>query len=190
MNSALFASIYSLSHRSGLLDFLGIFAAQYLPYILLIVFLVYLIQIKGTRRRLFFFGETALAVILARGLLTEWIRFFYIHPRPFEALQFTSLIPESGNSFPSGHMTFYFALAAVLFFANRKWGLWFGAATLLVGIARIFVGVHWPADILGGIIIGIASAAAVHFTLRRFGINGEAPPSLREVIVEETIVLE
>jgi undecaprenyl-diphosphatase len=165
-NLSLFNFIYHFSHRNILLDGLGIFFAQYLVYFLVLGFLVLAFSQKGLRHKLYVLSEGALAVILARGIITEVIRFFYYHPRPFEALGFTPLIAESGSSFPSGHMTFLFALAMVVWYVNRKWGVFYFILALLVGVARIYVGVHWPLDILGGIVIGIVSAIFVHWILK------------------------
>lgn len=165
-NQVLFQFIYGLSHRNFLLDDLGIFCAQYLPYLLVIGFLILVFYEEGWRRKWYFFSEAAIAIILSRGLLTEIIRFFYNHPRPFDVLGFTPLIGESGYSFPSGHAAWFFALAMVIFFRNRKWGTWFFVLALVNGIARIYVGVHWPLDILGGAAIGILSVVFIHWLMR------------------------
>jgi len=61
---------------------------------------------------------------------------------------------------------FFFTLAMVVFYRNRKWGTWFFIWALINGIARIYVGVHWPLDILGGALIGILSAIFIHWLLR------------------------
>lgn len=165
-NQSVFQAIYGLSHRNFFFDDLGVFLAQYLPYLLVIAFLILIYYEDGWRRRFYLFIEGTMAVIISRGLLTEVIRFFYHHPRPFDALGFTPLIAESGSSFPSGHMTFFFALAIVVWYVNRRWGVWFLFASALVGVARIYVGVHWPLDILGGAAIGILSAMFIHWLLR------------------------
>ena len=94
------------------------------------------------------------------------IRFFYHEPRPFSFYNFTPLFNEAGWSFPSAHAAWFFALALVVFFANRKWGWWFIALAVLMGLARIYAGVHWPMDIVGGAIVGLLSAWAVHRMLR------------------------
>jgi len=66
------------------------------------------------------------------------------------------LIPEDLHmSFPSGHMTFLFALGMAIYFHNKKAGYLLFAGGFLIGLARIFVGVHYPLDIFGGIILGI-----------------------------------
>lgn len=171
MNAILFNLIFGLSRKNFLLDGTGVFFAQYVPYLLILGFFWILFLQQGWRRRLFFFSESAIAVILSRGLLTEIIRFFYYSPRPFELLHFQSLIPESGSSFPSGHAAFYFALATIIFFYNRRWGVWYFALSLLNGAARIFVGVHWPLDVLSGVVLGILCGVFVHWLLRGYSLS-------------------
>jgi undecaprenyl-diphosphatase len=165
-NSSLFQFVYSFAHRSVFLDVLAVFFAQYLAYFLVLGFLILVYREDSWRRRFYLFAEGVIAVILARGLVTEIIRFFYNHPRPFDALGFTPLIPESGSSFPSGHMTWFFALAMVVWYVNRRWGIWFFVLSAIIGVARIYAGVHWPLDILGGIAIGLACGAFVHWMLK------------------------
>lgn len=166
LNQAVFHFIYGLSHRNGFLDFVGIFFAEYLPYLLVLGFIILAYYQKGWRRKVYLFCEGALAVILARGLVTEIIRLFYHEERPFSFYHLTALIGESGWSFPSGHAAWFFALAMTVWYANRKWGVWYFILTLVVGIARVYVGVHWPLDIVGGAAVGICSAMAIHALLK------------------------
>jgi undecaprenyl-diphosphatase len=165
-NLALFNAIYNFGHRNIFFQVVAIFFAQYLAYLLVAAFLVLVLLQKETRGKIHLFCEGALAIILARGIIAESIKFFYNHPRPFDILGFTPLISESGSSFPSGHMAWFFAVALVVYYANRKWGIWFFVLSFLMGIARIYVGVHWPLDILGGILVGLLSALFVHWILR------------------------
>ncbi|MBI2047602.1 MAG: phosphatase PAP2 family protein [Candidatus Liptonbacteria bacterium] len=176
MNVSLFNFIFGFSRRNFLIDDTGIFFAQYVPYFLILGFIWILFGQTGWRRRLFFLSESLIAVILSRGLITEIIRFFYYSPRPFEALHFTSLIPESGSSFPSGHAAFYFALATALFFYNRRAGIWYFILSLLIGVARIFVGVHWPLDVLAGAVLGVLCGLFVHWLLSRYYSQNSIPP--------------
>ena len=72
-------------------------------------------------------------------------------------------------------MAWFFALVIVVWFVSRTWGIWYLALTAAMGIARIYVGVHWPLDILGGIAVGIASGYFIHWLLR--GPRQALPPA-------------
>jgi len=91
--------------------------------------------------------------------------------RPGAALQVGG--PDIGNAFPSGHATqtisFYGMLAIVLiigYAARRRWLLIIGAAlvTLVVGASRLYLGVHWLTDVLGGYALGLAWLSLVTVT--------------------------
>ena len=160
LNQSLFQFIHHFAGRYSLLDDFGIFLSQYLAYFMVAGFLVLVYRENGWRKRLYVFAEGVLAVILARGLLTEIIRFFYHHERPFSFYNFTPLIRESGWSLPSGHAAFFFALGVAVWYRNRAWGGWYLALAVLMGVARIYAGVHWPLDIAAGAAIGAGAGAA------------------------------
>lgn len=162
MDFSLFQFINNLSGKWWLFDWLDIFFASYLGYLLVFVFLVLLLKEKNWRQRIYFFSLASLSVILSRGLITEIVRFFYPRQRPFLTLGIEPLINHvNGNSFPSGHAAAFFALALAVFYLNKKWGWRFLVAVLLMGLARIFVGVHWPSDILAGAVIGLISVIII-----------------------------
>jgi len=155
----IFQAFYGLAHHNKVIDWLIIFFAGYFQYILLAL-AVYLLfsKIKDWRRKIYILSFFSLSAIISRGLITEIIRFFYHRARPFLALDISPLFNHDlAGSFPSGHMAFYFALALAVFLINRKWAWFFVYSVILMGLARIAAGVHWPSDILGGILIAIGS---------------------------------
>ena len=166
-NLATFNLIHGLSGHSALADTAAIFFAQYLPYLLVLGFLILVFYEPGARRKFYLFAEGALAIILARGIITEIVGYLYRVARPFVLLGFAPLIAASGPSFPSGHMAWFFALTTVIWFANRKWGAWYLLLTVVMGVARIYAGVHWPIDIFWGAAIGVLSAFFIHWLLRK-----------------------
>ena len=85
-NQYLFNLIYGLSNRNFFLDDIGVFCAQDILYILILIFLILVFKEKGQRRKLFFFFEALIAIIISRGIITELIRLFYHHLRPSLAL--------------------------------------------------------------------------------------------------------
>ncbi len=162
IDQIIFQAINGLTHQWWAFDWLGIFFGDYLGYLLVFAFVFLLIRQDGWRNRIYAFSLGALSVILARGIITEIIRFFYYRARPFLSLQIQPLINHDlTSSFPSGHAAAYFALALAVFYLNPKLGKWFLSAALLMGLSRIFTGVHWPSDVLVGALIGLGSALLV-----------------------------
>lgn len=162
MDTSLFNLINGFSNKWWPLDWLGIFLANYSGYFLAATAIILLIRIKDKKQRIHFFSLTILSVILARGIITEIIRFFYYQPRPFLILEIQPLIAHAPTgSLPSGHAAAFFALALTVFYFNRKWGCWIFTLSLFMGLARIFAGVHWPLDILAGALIGLGSVFIV-----------------------------
>ena len=176
MNLQLFNFIHQFAGQNAIFDLIGRFFASDVAYILALIAVILFFKQSGWKNRFYFFALAALSTLLSRGIITETIRFFYNHPRPFDALGFSPLIPESGNSFPSGHMTFFFALFMVVFYTSKDKAIvwWFLGLTIAVGLARIYCGVHWPADILGGAIIGLLSTWAVRKMLPQQEVKASA----------------
>jgi membrane-associated phospholipid phosphatase len=77
-------------------------------------------------------------------------------PRPFEAIPSFDPLFRYGSldSFPSGHATFFGALAVYTFLLHPRAGAWFLFGAFLIGISRMLAGVHYPVDIVVGFIIG------------------------------------
>ena len=63
-------------------------------------------------------------------------------------------------SFPSDHATVVGAVAAGLLFTCRRWGLTAAVLALLMAFTRVYVGAHYPGDVLAGLALGAAVAAA------------------------------
>lgn len=155
----IFQLINNLARRWQWVDWLGVFFGDYLGYFLILAAAFLLIKETTGKRQIYFFSLAALSVIFSRGIVVEAIRFFYERPRPFLVFEIQPLINhQPTGSFPSGHAAAFFALALAVFYINKKWGWRFLAAALIIGLARIFTGVHWPLDILAGALIGLLSA--------------------------------
>ncbi|GAA2288167.1 phosphatase PAP2 family protein [Streptomyces ruber] len=121
----------------------------------------------GARRR---GGEDAAASVaalvwvpLAAGvavLVNVPIRNFVERPRPFLDHDGLEVLIDGKNdfSFVSDHATLTMAMGVALFLANRKWGLVGLVFGLLGGVLRIYMGVHYPTDVIGGFALGTAVA--------------------------------
>jgi undecaprenyl-diphosphatase len=174
INTSLFYLIYNFGKENLLLIDLGIFLAKYLLYLLIfglfyfILFSYFDLKFKNLKRaRIFLFIEIILAILLSRGIITEFIRFFWPEPRPFDFLGIKPFISESGPGLPSGHASFLFAISTIIFLWNKKWGVIYFMLSLINGLSRVFVGVHWPFDILAGMLIGVISGLFIHTLFKK-----------------------
>ena len=168
MNTSLFIFINNWAGRWGRLDSLMIFCAEYLMYVMILAVLIY--AIWNYRK----WGNMAIVAIgsalVARFVVASGIRYFYYHARPYWTLAETNLllVRETESSFPSGHTIFMFALATGMYQYNKKAGWWFYASACLVGFSRVFVGVHWPLDIVAGAILGVLTALVCGWIFRKY----------------------
>ena len=79
--------------------------------------------------------------------------------RPYDLLGFSILVPPLADfSFPSGHTSASFAAATAIYAMNRKWGIAAYIFAVLMGVSRLYLGVHFPTDVLAGGIIGFVMA--------------------------------
>ena len=111
--------------------------------------------------------ETTLAGFLALGI-AQVIALSIYHPRPFAVGLGVQLIAHiADSSCPSDHGTLLAAVAAgfLLHRPTRFLGLVFAMLWLPVAWSRIYLGIHFPADMIGGLVVGCCSAVGV----RRFG---------------------
>lgn len=164
MNNAIFFFLYNLAHQSKLFDYLIIFFATTFPYVVVILaglFLLFHHEVFKAEEPLKVLVEKKKEIFMVffssflAYLMSVVLKILFHTLRPFLALpQVQSLFIESGYAFPSGHATFFSALAFSIFFMHKKAGYVFMFFALLIGLARIIAGVHFPIDILGGFILG------------------------------------
>ncbi len=81
-------------------------------------------------------------------------------PRPFKHLKGVRalIVPPDEFSFPSGHTAASFLMAIIMSAALPSLSPWLFAWAVLVGLSRIYLGVHYPGDVLAGVALGVISA--------------------------------
>ncbi len=163
IDSAIFHSFYAFATSIPYLEWVYVFLAIYLPYLIVAVFLYELLKLSSAKKKVFILLLAVLAVVLSRGIIAYAFNFFLYRARPFVALGISPLIGQAATaSFPSGHMAFLVPIALASFLIDRRLGIWLSSSVFVVGLARIAVGAHWPSDILGGILIGAVTYLLVY----------------------------
>lgn len=117
-----------------------------------------LILVKRTRP----IGATAGASLAINALLVNvFLKNIVARTRPYEVIDgLTRLVGEQSDfSFPSGHTSSAFSVAVVIFLLMpKKYGVPALIVATLIAYSRLYVGVHYPSDVIGGLIIGILAA--------------------------------
>jgi undecaprenyl-diphosphatase len=110
--------------------------------------------VPDARRRLLLLALLAAALSLA---VNAAINAVYPRPRPFLVLPAHVLTPSPPHdpSFPSDHAAVAASVAVTLLLGGETgWGAAALAGAVLIGMARVMIGVHYPTDILGGVAVG------------------------------------
>lgn len=106
----------------------------------------------------------ALTALLAAGgalLVNQGVLLFWSRPRPFQAHPdgvHTLVARSADGSFPSDHAAAAVVIAAVLFITHRRLGAIALLVAGLVCLARVYVGAHYPGDVLAGAAVGVGVA--------------------------------
>ena len=105
----------------------------------------------------------ALVASILAWVIAQVIKSLVPTLRPFEVNQELpmTLTIQTDSAFPSGHAALAFGLATTLWLHNKKLGFIFLVSALVVGVARVLSNVHYPQDILGGALLGLATAFVV-----------------------------
>ena len=155
MNYWLFSLINDMANQSIVLDALMIVISKVVPYIY--IFILAGLYMQGFRTRNFKLrGESfATGVLFLICLLGSFIlgSMFYEN-RPFVDHTVVLIVNHAADaSFPSDHAVGTMALACGVLFYRWNLGTWMVYGSILVGISRVFVGNHYPGDILGAFIL-------------------------------------
>ncbi len=95
--------------------------------------------------------------IVVGALFTYPLKFLIGRERPYEAIASTRLLTpaEADPSFPSGHAEMSFLAATVVSKFHPEYAKYLYAFSFIVVLSRVYVGVHFPGDVVAGMILGI-----------------------------------
>ncbi|MBL8683978.1 MAG: phosphatase PAP2 family protein [Myxococcales bacterium] len=165
MDASLFLWIHGLRTPAldGAMSFLSKHGIWWPP-------LVWLLMVLWKRRAAApVFRDGMLAWYLAGTVSEEWVKSLVKRARPPHNPQIQRLVhvlgdvPRRGSySFPSGTSALVFAGATIIWLAwGRRAGIAAMVAATVVSLSRVYVGVHYPGDLLGGALVGALVAAGV-----------------------------
>ena len=88
--------------------------------------------------------------------------------RPYDLKEGIELIVSKPTdfSFPSGHTSASFAAAAAIFAYRKKWGSGALALAALIAFSRLYLYVHYPSDVLAGLVLGVFAGAAAYYIVK------------------------
>lgn len=135
-----------------------IFGAEYIIYLTIILIFTLAFKSGTKEKKALVLAVFAIPVTI---ILIKLIHLFIITPRPFASY-------EASASFPSRHTSIMAAFTFAYIFYKSKWSALLAALAIWVGMARVYVGVHFPVDILGGVGVGFLSAFFTKIILKSF----------------------
>lgn len=97
--------------------------------------------------------------------LVWWIKPFFHRARPAEVLEGVNILGGNagGSSFPSSNAANVAVLFAFIYFVTRKNLVFWAGLTVLLGVFRVYKGIHFPSDLLGGWVLGVLGAWGASF---------------------------
>src|SRR3989344_1850248 len=175
LDESILRGFYIMAGESELLGNIAFYVAQYAGHILLVFLIVYLFTHKKGFKEGFRDVFVVLTTAAIAWVISYVLKDIFMAPRPHVTL--LDIVPRvvfnSEWAFPSGHATFFAALAVSMLFYHRFIGLFLVIGAFAIGWARIATGVHWPSDILAGFAVGVSIGTIVHLSLtmllKRFG---------------------
>ncbi|GMG96428.1 phosphatase PAP2 family protein [Tepidimicrobium xylanilyticum] len=138
----------------------GVFSTTFIIFCLLVFG-------KGIGRIIGIQGAVTLAISQS---ITYSLKSLLSRERPYNILKDLNTfgIVLKDYSFPSGHTSASFSIAAIIALNMPKLSILVFPIALLIGISRIYLGVHYPTDVVAGIVLGTGSAILVHNYLMNY----------------------
>ena len=169
MNDWLFSLINGMANKLAIIDALMILSSKLIPYLYILI--LGWLYVKGFRQGNFKLrGESfATGVLLVLCLIGSFIlgSMFYEN-RPFVDHQVNLIVSHAADaSFPSDHAVGTMAIASGILFYHWNLGTKMVYGSIWVGFSRVFVGNHYPGDIVGAFILVWVITAGYNKTIRR-----------------------
>lgn len=169
VNISLFKMVNDLGKEYPSLNPAFHFIAEYMVIFLALAVLVVWFTRDTDNRMMIICAVIAFICAFAIGKVSG---IFHSNYQPFVELDGVNKLidKEKDNSFPSDHTILFFSFCFSFWLFKRGWSVLWVLLAGLVGVSRIWVGVHYPFDVLVGIFISLAAATVVYLIVPRLSV--------------------
>lgn len=165
MDAAVFRSVNRFSRRTGWLHPIGVGFAKYGIVVFGVALLLgwWLGRSQADTARVAAVACAVVAVFVALGA-AQVIGHVVARARPYDAMAGVRVLVSRTKdfSFPSDHATASGAVAAGLWFVDSRLGRVAAGLALVMAAARVYVGAHYPVDVVAGLLLGAAVAVVLN----------------------------
>lgn len=169
---SVYQAVNGLAGRFFWLDAILGFISHYAMIIYGVLFILFWFALPRSKPA----SRNALIVAVFAGILAliinTIISLFWARPRPFVSLEdgtFNQLIPHDADaSFPSNHTSGSFGIASAVWGTNKWVSRTLTIFAIIVLFSRVYSGVHWPTDVLAGVIVGTIAGLSMKRFSRYF----------------------
>ncbi|MEH7506016.1 undecaprenyl-diphosphatase [Neobacillus drentensis] len=165
MDYRIFRAINQFAGRYRLFDTIMVTISQKVRY-LFVILLIFMWFRNNFYKKVTLYAGISIVVTI---LLNCFIKLFYFKPRPFLKFRVHLLPPspsKKNSSFPSKHTTLAFAVATSVLLYKRLMGFILFILAFFAGFSRIWMGQHFPSDIVGSALQGSLTSIVVYITRR------------------------